>query len=68
MKAVLWVDTVQSLVMVAGLLSVMIGGIWKVGGVREVWRIADEGGRINVWKYVLLGITTNRLVVSVTIS
>ena len=54
MKAVLWVDTVQSLIMVAGLLSVMIGGIWKVGGIREVWRIADEGGRINVWKYVLL--------------
>ena len=52
MKAVLWVDTVQSLIMVAGLLSVMVAGIWKVGGVREVWRIADEGGRINVFKYV----------------
>ncbi|KAK2185126.1 hypothetical protein NP493_246g03057 [Ridgeia piscesae] len=51
MKAVLWVDTVQSLIMVAGLLSVMIGGIWKVGGIREVWRIADEGGRINVWNF-----------------
>ena len=51
MKAVLWADAVQSLVMVAGLLSVIVVGIWKIGGVGEVWRIADEGGRINFWKY-----------------
>ena len=52
MKAVLWADAVQSLVMVTGIMSVIVVGISKVGGLGEVWRIADEGGRINFWKYV----------------
>ena len=47
MKAVLWADTAQILVMVAGLLAVIIRGCMTVGGVAEVWRIAEEGGRIN---------------------
>ncbi|KAI0234204.1 Sodium-coupled monocarboxylate transporter 1 [Lamellibrachia satsuma] len=51
MKAVLWADAVQSVVMVLGLLMVIIVGIWKVGGIQEVWRIADEGGRINFWNF-----------------
>ena len=47
MKAVLWADTAQLLVMISGLLAVAIRGCMEVGGLTEVWRIAEEGGRIN---------------------
>ena len=50
MKAVLYTDVFQVCVMVAGFLAVIIEGCRRVGGVKEMWRIADEGGRIDFWK------------------
>ena len=52
MKAVIWVDTVQMGIMVAGMTAVVIQGSLRLGGIRNVFRIAAEGGRINFKEYV----------------
>ncbi|XP_043505174.1 sodium-coupled monocarboxylate transporter 1-like [Polistes fuscatus] len=49
LKAVVWADTVQMTVTVGSLFAVLLLGIRSVGGVTEIWKIADEGGRIVFW-------------------
>jgi Na+/proline symporter len=46
MKAVIWTDVIQSLVMVAGLV-LMIGSVWLSldGGPQRVWQVNEELGR-----------------------
>ncbi|KAL5020353.1 hypothetical protein ScPMuIL_003245 [Solemya velum] len=51
MKAVVWTDVFQSLVMISGLLAIVIQGAIKVGGLGEVWRINDDWGRIHFWDF-----------------
>lgn len=51
MKAVLWADTIQFFIMVAGLLAIAIQGTVKLGGTANIWRICEEGGRINFNRY-----------------
>ncbi|ELU18422.1 hypothetical protein CAPTEDRAFT_136710, partial [Capitella teleta] len=68
MKAVLWADTLQFFLMIAGILAVLIQGIIVKGGIVNVWRIAEKGGRISfnnfdpnpfqagtVWTYLIGG-------------
>ena len=50
MKAVLWADTLQCFIMLAGLLAVLIRATIDVGGIEQVWKIAKDGGRINLDK------------------
>ena len=50
MKAVLWADSVQMLIMVAGQLAVVIQGSIRVGGMGKIWQIASAGGRTNFVK------------------
>lgn len=50
MKAVLWADTAQMVIMLGGILAVIIQGTISVGGMGKVWQIAEDGGRIN-FKY-----------------
>ncbi len=50
MKAVLWADTLQAVIMVAGLIAMLIRGCAKLGGIEEVFRIAEEHGRLRHWK------------------
>ncbi|UYV76493.1 hypothetical protein LAZ67_14000713 [Cordylochernes scorpioides] len=45
-KAVLWTDVFQSLLMFASIISIIIIGANNVGGLGQVWAIAKEGGRI----------------------
>lgn len=52
MKAVIWNDVFQALVMLGGLLAVLIVGVRKVGGFGEVWDRLDRGGRLNFIEYV----------------
>ena len=52
MKAVLWTDTFQIVIVAIAFLAVIIGGSMNVGGFREMWRINEQGGRIDFWKYV----------------
>ena len=48
MKAVIWADTIQMGIMVAGMTAVVIQGSLRVGGITNVFRIAARGGRINI--------------------
>ncbi|XP_071111603.1 sodium-coupled monocarboxylate transporter 1-like [Haliotis cracherodii] len=46
LRAVVWTDTFQTLVVMAGLVAVAVRGSMEVGGVERVWQIANEKGRI----------------------
>lgn len=46
MKTVLWTDSLQFLVMVIGLLSLLIAGCNATGGIAKAWEIAGDHGRI----------------------
>ncbi|KAM7376232.1 hypothetical protein PAMP_005975 [Pampus punctatissimus] len=47
LKAVIWTDVFQTVVMFAGQLAVIVVGIQQTGGVSEVWRKVWEGNRIS---------------------
>ncbi|XP_071129765.1 sodium-dependent multivitamin transporter-like [Mytilus edulis] len=46
MKAVLWTDCFQAVLMFIGVIVTLIWGFIKAGGMSEVWRIAEEHERI----------------------
>uniref|UniRef100_A0A8U8B615 Sodium-dependent multivitamin transporter n=1 Tax=Geospiza parvula TaxID=87175 RepID=A0A8U8B615_GEOPR len=46
LKAVIWTDVFQTLVMVAGQVAVIVVGTWRVGGMARVWRVAEQQGKI----------------------
>lgn len=50
LKAVIWTDVFQSLIMVAGLIVVVIVGSIEVGGFDQVWKINDAFGRLNFFE------------------
>ncbi|XP_066122839.1 sodium-dependent multivitamin transporter isoform X1 [Saccopteryx bilineata] len=47
LKAVIWTDVFQTLVMFLGQLAVIIVGSAKVGGLGRVWDLASQQGRIS---------------------
>ncbi|XP_027955258.1 sodium-dependent multivitamin transporter isoform X3 [Eumetopias jubatus] len=47
LKAVIWTDVFQTLVMFLGQLVVIIVGSVKVGGLGHVWKVASQHGRIS---------------------
>lgn len=47
LKAVIWTDVFQTLVMFLGQLVVIIVGSRKVGGMVHVWEVASQHGRIS---------------------
>ncbi|XP_076087503.1 sodium-coupled monocarboxylate transporter 1-like [Mytilus galloprovincialis] len=51
MKAVVWTDVFQSLVMIAGLLAIVIQGVVEVGSMGDVWEINDKWGRIDFFDF-----------------
>lgn len=52
MKAVLWADTMQFFIMVSGLAAILIQGTIKLGGIANIWKICEQGGRINFFEYL----------------
>ncbi|KAF0023089.1 hypothetical protein F2P81_023719 [Scophthalmus maximus] len=46
LKAVIWTDVFQTVVMFAGQLAVIVVGASQAGGIGEVWRKAVNGSRI----------------------
>ncbi|NXT95533.1 SC5A6 protein, partial [Anhinga rufa] len=46
LKAVIWTDVFQTLVMFAGQLAVIVVGAQRVGGMARVWRLAEREGKI----------------------
>ncbi|XP_066523224.1 sodium-coupled monocarboxylate transporter 2 [Hoplias malabaricus] len=53
LKAVVWSDAFQMVVMVAGFLTVLVQGSEKSGGISTVWETAQAGGRLNVFDFDL---------------
>ncbi|CAF3645713.1 unnamed protein product [Rotaria socialis] len=53
MKAVIWTDVVQTCVMFIGIILSIIFGFIDVGGISKVFRIANEGHRINFSTFAL---------------
>jgi len=47
MKAVVWADAVQTIILLVGLIALAVVGCESVGGGAAVWRIAVDTGRIN---------------------
>ncbi|XP_040184289.1 sodium-coupled monocarboxylate transporter 2 isoform X2 [Rana temporaria] len=48
LKAVVWTDAFQMVVMVVGFLSVLVEGTIQNGGPSEVWKIARNGSRLDI--------------------
>ncbi|GFQ97212.1 putative sodium-dependent multivitamin transporter [Trichonephila clavata] len=46
MKAVLWADVFQAVLMFATLLTIVIKGCLLLGGIGKIFEIANEGGRL----------------------
>ncbi|XP_014675816.1 PREDICTED: sodium-coupled monocarboxylate transporter 1-like [Priapulus caudatus] len=51
MKAVLWTDTFQIFVILASVATIMMKGTLQIGGIEDVWRIADKGGRLRWFEF-----------------
>ncbi|XP_007434847.1 sodium-coupled monocarboxylate transporter 2 [Python bivittatus] len=51
LKAVVWTDAFQLVVMLIGFLTVLIQGTLKNGGLRNVWENAENGSRLNVFDF-----------------
>ncbi|KAA0708435.1 Sodium-dependent multivitamin transporter [Triplophysa tibetana] len=47
LKAVIWTDVFQTIVMFAGQLAVIVVGTHQAGGIAEVWKKAQNGSRIS---------------------
>ncbi|XP_055954281.1 sodium-coupled monocarboxylate transporter 1 isoform X2 [Patella vulgata] len=50
-KAVIWADVFQGVVMLIGLLAVLIKGTIESGGPSEVFRLGEEGRRLDMWNF-----------------
>ena len=54
MKAVVWTDCFQVLVLYSSMLAVLIKGTLNVGGISLVWEHNANTGRSDFFKYVNL--------------
>lgn len=48
MKAVLWTDTLQLLIMFAGLFTMVIAGMIHAGGVADIYNVNKISGRLDI--------------------
>jgi sodium-coupled monocarboxylate transporter 8/12 len=46
MKAVIWTDVLQTIVILVGLLATIIQGLITLDGFKRTFSIASQGGRI----------------------
>lgn len=54
MRAVVYTDVMQTLLMFCGIIVVIVVGCTDLGGAGNVWAAADEGGRLEFFKCVLV--------------
>ncbi|KAK8757990.1 hypothetical protein V5799_004377 [Amblyomma americanum] len=45
-KAVVWTDVVQMVLIYVGYIMVIVSGLYHLGGFGNMWRIAGDGGRL----------------------
>ncbi|OXU29062.1 hypothetical protein TSAR_015177 [Trichomalopsis sarcophagae] len=50
-KAVVWTDTIQFIFTMGGLVTVLVIGVRSVGGFLNVWKISNEGGRLDIFDF-----------------
>lgn len=50
MKGVVWADVLQATIMFSSCIIVSVTGIIKIGGLGEVFRRNEEGGRLQIFK------------------
>ncbi|KDR17314.1 hypothetical protein L798_08513, partial [Zootermopsis nevadensis] len=50
LKAVIWIDFLQSSVIIISSIAIIIIGVIKVGGLGTVWQRSSEGGRILIFE------------------
>ncbi|XP_038077160.1 sodium-coupled monocarboxylate transporter 2-like [Patiria miniata] len=50
-KAVLWTDSLQMILMLAAVIAIIIKGSMELDGFGNVWRIASEGQRTNFFEF-----------------
>lgn len=51
LKAVVWTDTLQFILMIGAVCCVIFLGLTSTGGLFNVWNTADKGGRLVFFKY-----------------
>eukprot|EP00095_Tigriopus_kingsejongensis_P000170 maker-scaffold487_size158652-snap-gene-0.46 protein:Tk00170 transcript:maker-scaffold487_size158652-snap-gene-0.46-mRNA-1 annotation:"hypothetical protein CAPTEDRAFT_141957" len=51
MKAIVWTDVFQIFIMFGGILTILIRGLAATGGLENVWRTAELGGRIEFFNF-----------------
>ena len=51
LKAVVWTDTLQFILMIGAVCCVIFLGLKSTGGIVNVWNTADRGGRLIFFKY-----------------
>ncbi|XP_064878297.1 sodium-coupled monocarboxylate transporter 2 isoform X2 [Oncorhynchus nerka] len=59
LKAVVWTDAFQMVVMVVGFMTVLVQGTRKTGGAASVWEVAKNGNRLDIFEalyFNLLGL------------
>lgn len=50
MKAVMYTDAIQMVLMLAGMITILVKGSYDVGGFGEVWRLAADGDRLELYE------------------
>lgn len=50
LRAVVWTDLLQTIVMFIGLVLLMVFGCQEVGGIKRVWNLARDGQRLNLFE------------------
>uniref|UniRef100_A0A8C7GFZ6 Solute carrier family 5 member 12 n=1 Tax=Oncorhynchus kisutch TaxID=8019 RepID=A0A8C7GFZ6_ONCKI len=50
LKAVVWTDAFQMVVMVVGFMTVLVQGTRKTGGAASVWEVAKNGNRLDIFE------------------
>jgi Na+/proline symporter len=51
LRAVIWTDLFQALVMFTSLFFIIIKGLIDVGGFENLWKINEAGGRLNFFDF-----------------
>lgn len=52
LKAVIWTDVLQMVIMLAGFVAVIARGAVIQGGLTRIWEDADQGGRLDAFECV----------------
>ena len=52
MSAVIWTDIIQAFIMLCGIVAIVIRGGIAVGGIEEIWKLNQQGARLNFYELV----------------